>query len=285
MRVKLMTISTPADLTIHPRDLSFGRNNQLARHWLGGDPVATTFFNALSASFPQGERFFIDAVKAYRNRVDPQLQDQITSFVAQESVHTREHLLFNSQIGAQGYDLTAINAFLTAQFTWARKETPVRQLAATTALEHFTAILAHAALTDSTYLAAAAPSIQRMWRWHAIEEIEHKSVAFDTFVVATKNLDGFRRWSLRSYVMVVATILFLRELFFSASQFFRQDKINTPRTWLRFIHYILIRPGMLRKVFPSYLTYFKPSFHPWQVDDRALIAAVDLELAGTNSTL
>ena len=278
-----MMSSTPGDLTIHPRDLSFGRGQTPARHWLGGDPVATTFFNALSASFPRGERFFIDAVKRYRNCAQPPLQDQITAFIAQESVHTREHLLFNSQIGGQGYDLEPIDAFLKAQFEWARKKPEIQQLAATTALEHFTAILAHAALTEPAYLSGAAPAIQRLWRWHAIEEIEHKSVAFDTFLAATQNMSGFRRWLLRSYVMIVATGLFLSELFFAARQFFRQDGINTPRTWLRFLHYILVRPGMLREIFPSYLTYFKPSFHPWQVDDRALIAAVDQELASAHA--
>jgi predicted metal-dependent hydrolase len=273
---------TPADLEIHPRDLSFRDRELVARHWLGGSPVASAFFNALSASFPMGERFFIDAVRRFRDRAPPHLANQITAFIAQESVHTREHLLFNVDVGSQGYDFAPINAYLAAQFRWARTRPPLQQLAATTALEHFTAILAHVALADRSHLADAPEHIQRLWRWHAIEEIEHKAVAFDTFHAATRNMTGFTRWLLRCYTMLVSTVLFFAELFFSVSVFFRQDGINTPRTWLRFLHYIFVRPGMLRKILPSYLHYFKPRFHPWQVDDRALIAAVERELASVH---
>jgi len=275
----------PDDLMIHPRDLSFSKAGVPTRHWLGGNPIASAYFNALSASFPLGERFFIDSVRRFRNGVPPKLAGQIADFIAQESVHTREHLLFNVEVGGEGYDFSPITAFLVAQFRWARSRPAIQQLAATIALEHFTAILAHAALSDPSHLKDAPPHIQRFWRWHAIEEIEHKSVAFDTFLAATHNMTGFGRWVLRCYTMVVSTVLFFVELFYAVSVFFRQDRSNTPRTWLRFLHYIFVRPGMLRKVLPSYLKYFKPGFHPWQVDDRALIADVDRELANAYAGL
>src|SRR5689334_6402093 len=94
--------STPADLTITPRDLRLDRHASNARWWHGGDPVATAYFNALSASFPQGETFFIDAVRRFRDRADGKLQEQIDAFIQQEAAHTREHVAFNRLIKAAG---------------------------------------------------------------------------------------------------------------------------------------------------------------------------------------
>ena len=64
---------------------------------------------------------------------------------------------------------------------------PLARLAATVALEHLTAILA-AALLDgrSGSLAGADPRVAELWRWHAVEETEHKSVAFDVYAVVRR---------------------------------------------------------------------------------------------------
>ena len=57
------------------------------------------------------------------------------------------------------------------------------------ALEHFTAILAHELLADPRHLAGADRETADLWRWHACEEIEHKGVAYDTWLNATQGLD------------------------------------------------------------------------------------------------
>jgi len=154
---------TPSDLAIRPRDIAFGRSEPAPHWWLGGDPIATAFYNALSASFPQGERFFMDAVRRYRNADDPRLREQIAAFLAQEALHSREHLVFNNDIARQGYDFAAIDAYLRSRFDFGRKLPPRNQLCATIALEHFTAILAHALLGKGDDLAAAPPELRRMW--------------------------------------------------------------------------------------------------------------------------
>lgn len=274
-----MTAHSPSDLTITSRDLHFADAANSQRWWLGGDPVATAFFNALSASFPLGERFFIESVKHYRTRADAKLQQQIDAFITQESIHTREHLAFNRIATDHGYDLSRIDAFLKRRFNWARTRAPRERLGSTIALEHFTAILAHEALRDKRYIEGAPEAIQQLWRWHAIEEIEHKAVAFDTFMAATSNMSGFTRWLLRCYVMLITTILFLHEIFYGVREFFRQDGINTPRMWLKFLHYAFIKPGLLGHVLPAYFRYYAPGFHPWGVDDRELIKEFELSPA------
>jgi uncharacterized protein len=52
----------------------------------------------------------------------------------------------------------------------------------------------------------------------------------------------------------------------------RQDCITGPRAWAGFAWYVLVKPGMLRKIAGAWLHYFMPGFHPWNHDDRRLIA-------------
>jgi len=276
---------TPIDLAIHPRDIAFARALPAPRWWLGGDPIATAFFNALSASFPQGERFFMDAVRRYRNAADPKLDDQIAAFIAQEAVHSREHLLFNNNVAAQGFDFSRIDGYLKKRFDFGRKLPPLNQLCATAALEHFTAILAHALLSQGDDLAGAPPELKRMWHWHAIEEIEHKAVAFDTFLVAARRFSPLRRWWLRCFSMALTTIMFFQFLGFGVREFFRHDGIDDLQSWRALLRYLWIKPGIMRCVAPSYFAYYKPGFHPWRVDDRALIADVEATLTTSHAAV
>ena len=273
---------TPGDLAINPRDIAFRRASRPARWWLGGDPVATAFFNALSASFPQGERFFMDAVRPYRDTVEPKLRDQIAAFIAQEAVHSREHLVFNNNVADQDFDFTRIDRYLKGRFDFGRRLPRLNQLCATMALEHFTAILAHALLSDGDDLAGAPPELRRMWHWHAIEEIEHKAVAFDTFLAVTRRFTAFRRWWIRCVSMMISTVMFLQFIHFGVREFFRRDGIDNLWSWAAFLRYLWIRPGIMRRVARSYFAYYKPGFHPWRVDDRALIAGVEAALASGN---
>ncbi len=274
--------STPADLTITPRDLRLDRNASNARWWHGGDPVATAYFNALSASFPQGETFFIDAVRRYWDRTDGKLKQQIEAFVQQEAAHTREHVAFNRLIKAAGYDTTAMDAETRRRLDIARSRHPVVQLAITVALEHFTAIMAHSLLTEKKPLPGAPAEVLRLWQWHAIEEVEHKAVAYDTFVAVTREMSAFRRWALRCQVMVLISLQFWYSNFERMADFFRQDGINTPRTWWRVCKYLWLEPGMMRKIFLPYMSFFRPGFHPWDHDDRVLIQEFEQRLRQAN---
>jgi uncharacterized protein len=278
-----MFTTTPADLTITPRDLKIDRAANNGRWWHGGDPIATAYFNALSASFPQGETFFIETVRRYRDQMNGVLLEQIDAFIKQEALHTREHVAFNKLLKSAGYDTSTMDAETRRRIDKARSRDPLVQLAITVALEHFTAIMAHALLTESKPMPGAPDEVLRLWQWHAIEEIEHKAVAFDTFMAVTKHLKPRQRWKLRNYTMALITLQFWHSNFQRMADFFRQDKMNSVVTWLKVIHYLAVKPGMLRRTFLPYLSYYRPTFHPWNHDDRKLIAAIEskLALAGT----
>lgn len=276
-----MSVTTPADLTITPRDLKVDRNTRNARWWHGGDPVATAYFNALSAAFPQGETFFIESVRRYRDSVHEPLRQQIAAFVQQEAMHTREHVVFNKLLRIAGYDLTAMDAETRRRVDEARNRPHLVQLALTVALEHFTAIMAHSLLTEREPLPGAPEEVLRLWQWHAIEEIEHKAVAYDTYLAVTQHMSGLRRWALRCHVMALVSVQFWYSNFQRMADFFRQDGMNTPHTWWRVAKYLLVKPGMMRRIFWDYLRFFGPGFHPWHRDDRKLIARIETQLTLT----
>ena len=269
---------TPADLIIHPRNLMIGRGRSTLRWWNGGDPIATAFYNGMSVTFPLGEAFFIESVRNFRHAVPPHQQAQIDAFIKQEAAHSREHTHFNKQLHEAGFEVASIETELAGRLARSKKHPPVVNLASTVALEHFTAIIAHAVLSSDRHLKGASADAARLWKWHAIEEIEHKAVAFDTFLAATVNMSSFKRWKFRCLVMLQSTKNFLRARVRNMGHFFDQDGINKPATWLRAIAYLLIYPGLLRQILPAWLAFFRPGFHPWQQDDRALLALNEAEL-------
>jgi predicted metal-dependent hydrolase len=266
---------TPNDLTITPRDRRFGRGEATPRWWHGGDPYQSAFYNALSSTFPIGEAFFVESVRAFRDGADEKLAEAIRNFTTQEVVHSREHLAFNRRAADAGYDLTRLEEKVKQRLEITRSRPPIASLAATMALEHFTAILAHELLADPRHLAGADPATAELWRWHATEEIEHKGVAYDTWLHATKDWTRTKRWKVKARVMLFVTRNFMVDRTAGALELLRQDGIGGPRAVARLLWAMWIAPGMMRKIFGAWVKFFLPGFHPWNEDDRHLILAYE----------
>jgi len=261
------------------RDSRFGRGRAMARWWCNGDPVATAWMNALSATFPRGEAMFVDAVKAFRDGAPPKLEAEIRAFVRQEINHTREHVAFNKAAAESGYDMSRIDARVDGLIGLARSRPPLVQLAVTMALEHFTAMFAHVFLHDPYVF--FDPSVEQadIWRWHAVEEIEHKGVAYDTWLHATRHWGRWKRWRTKATVMLIVTRNFVRNRTIDVLDLLAQDGITGWRAKRRFFWYLFGTPGVLRRIFPAWVAYFLPGFHPWNRDDRALIGRYESEFA------
>ncbi len=272
------TAPTPADLSITIRDERFNRSSEPARWW-AGDAFGTAWHNALSATFPRGEAFFIEAVKAHRDGVDPKLAEEIRAFVRQEINHTREHVAFNRLAEAHGYDIKTIDKRVEQMLALTRDRPVIVNLAATMALEHYTAMMAAEFLGNPQHFANADPEVRRMWEWHATEEIEHKGVAFDTWNHATRNWSKWRRWKLRSLMMLIVSFNFFRNRWADSMELLAQDGITGWKAKWGMFSYLAWKPGVVRRIFPAWLAYFRPGFHPWGHDDRALIAKYEGEFA------
>src|SRR5688500_7419597 len=76
------------------------------RHWHGGDAFRSHYYNALSMSFPVGEQYFIDSVRAGVARLPPGqahdgLREPVQGFIGQEASHRHIHGLYNKELESQ----------------------------------------------------------------------------------------------------------------------------------------------------------------------------------------
>lgn len=271
--------ASPADLAIIVRDRRFGREAKPRRWWLNGDPVATAWFNALSATFPRGEAFFVESVKAFRGGADPKLAEEIRAFIRQEINHTREHVVFNKLAESSGYEVAFIDKRVEELLSLLKGRPQILNLATTMALEHFTAMLGHQLLADPSHLRGADGDLGDLWRWHAAEEVEHKGVAYDTWLHATKDWSRVRRWRVKSIMMLIVTKRFVTHRIQETRALLAQDGLTGLKWNLRILHYLFVKPGLLRRVMPQWLAYFLPGFHPWNHDDRRLIGLYESEFS------
>ena len=238
---------------------------QLPRYWYDNNAFKSTYMNALSCLFPEGERMFIDAVRDNKDKVsDPKLLEQIKGFIKQEAIHGHEHHLFNEYLDSMGYPASKIEAFEKKEKRLMRKWVPaIDRLALTCAVEHFTAIMAHDLLQQPERSDGVDENFIQMWRWHAIEETEHKAVAFDVYQAVG---GGYLR---RMLAMVVVTIMFcLRASIVQGIFLWKDGKLFSPSTWIDGFKFYFGKDGLTRSIFKNYLDYYRTDFHPWDHDNR-----------------
>ena len=263
---------TPADVSINPRNREYDIASSLERDWFDQHAFKTAWFNAMSITFPLGEKFFIDSVRHFADQIDdPKLNADIRGFCGQEGFHRREHQRYNETLcDRRGYDLAKMEGRLEKNIRRAYKMlSPLERLATTAALEHITAIMAESALAeDNPMIGHAEPVMQELWNWHAAEEMEHKAVAFDVYR-AVGGSEALRKRAMRG-----ATLFLLLDVLAGLTHILRRDrKMWSPRQWWQGWKFLFFKGGILRRVWPAYKEYYRDGFHPWQRDTRHLLEA------------
>lgn len=250
--------------SIHVRQPDFTFSD-LPQHYFAQNPLLSALFSALSLTFPTGEKFFVHSVRNVRHLVsDAALQQQIAGFIGQEAMHGLLHSRFNARLTQMGLNTQSIVAAEEKATQWVKsKLAKDQQLAITCALEHFTAILAKYILQHPDFYQQFDPSIQKLWLWHALEETEHKAVAFDVFQTV------FANNSLRKRFMRMITLSFSSRMTYLTLQLLWQDKqgrlqIKAHLQGLKTI------AALVRQILPEYLAYYKDDFHPNQIDSQEL---------------
>jgi len=268
MSISATASGTPQDVAIKPRHPNFSLTQALAADWHSGDAFKTAFFNALSLTFPVGEKYFIDSVRHFQSQIDDdKLRREVRGFIGQEAIHRREHQQYNDlAYNARGFDGTGFEARLQARIDQRDDASPYTRLMETAAFEHLTAILAYALLTDDAFLEGADEPLAQLWRWHAIEEVEHKAVAYDVYVAVGGNLEMLRR------ALPFVTRQFLKDLLDGVIMNLRASgQHRNPAVWARGMNWLFGSTGVLRKLYPLWRAFKRPDFHPWDHDTRVLI--------------
>ena len=269
-------------LEVRPRQVDFHFPADLPRHWYNDNPYITHVLNALSAVFPEGERFFIETVRHYQPQIkDPALSKDIRGFIGQEAHHGNQHEEFNQLVERHGLPMGRIGAYVKRSMARTREFlTPEQRLAITIALEHFTAILAHQVLSDPAFTKPAPETIRNLFLWHAIEETEHKAVAFDVY----RAIGGSEK--VRRIAMVRTTFFFLLHIFaFQMILLWKDGFPLRPRKFWEATNFLLGKPGLFRRIVPDYLAYYRKDFHPWEQDNRNLISDWKQRFAGVAASI
>lgn len=258
--------------TIPSRDITVRRpgidhEQPLPKHFVADDPMRSHIAAMLSSVFPEGEDFFVRSVRAYRDRIDdPELSTQVKGFIGQEAIHGREHRDFNEQLAELGYPTLGVDRLVKRFLAFLHKTTPKsHQLAVTAALEHYTATLAEALLRDDAARAEfATDEVRALFTWHALEETEHKSVAFDVYEEVSGN-----------HVERVATMFAVHFAFLAIMTGAVTVSVAQDRSaWRRLPKSLLglrTHPFFQRHVVTRLLDYNRKGFHPDDHDTVELL--------------
>ncbi|MBB6522600.1 metal-dependent hydrolase [Pseudoteredinibacter isoporae] len=258
---------TPEHVDIQPRNREHEIADRLSRDWYGDHPFKTAWFNAMSITFPLGEKFFIDSVRHFANNIDdPKLKQEIRGFCGQENVHRREHERYNESLCSQrGYDLEYMENRLKKKLALTDKMyTPLERLSMTAALEHITAIMAEWALDPESSMAQEAdPLMRELWDWHAVEEMEHKAVAFDVF----RAVGGDEK--MRKKALKRSTFFLLLDIFVHLVHMLKRNgQLWNLKIWWQGMGFLFGKQGILRLIYPMWKEYYQDGFHPWDRDTQ-----------------
>ena len=250
---------------IQPRRMDFQFDPTIPRYWFDNDQFKSILLTSLSCTFPEGERFFVRSVRHFQKRItDPVLREQVKGFIGQEAHHGNEHDAFNAFMESKGVPAGKVDAFVKDGLAFMGKWlSPERQLAKTCALEHFTAMLAEMILENPEFIEGMDERMVPLWLWHAIEESEHKAVAFDVYQ------DQVDNYWVRTSEMAFTTVEFIGFTFFHYMQL--RQGMSDPTDWKSVrngFNWLLGKPGWLRKLGKSYLAYYKRDFHPSKRDSK-----------------
>jgi predicted metal-dependent hydrolase len=254
---------------IVPREhLDFGLDGDIPKYWMGNDPFKTRFFDAMSTLFPMGEKFFITSVREFRDQVtSPQLQQEVKDFTRQEAQHSLVHRQYNERLKAQGVEIDSINERIENRLfiDAAKVTTPVQRLAITSALEHLTSMMCTSFFERRELLEASDARVRALYAWHAIEEVEHKAVAFDMLTKVAKA--GY--WQ-RNLAMLTVTFGFPITVATIMNHMFKVDGFSRwqrAKLWARGLWWFYKPGGLFMPTLGYYLAYYKPGFHPWKVKE------------------
>ena len=247
------------------------------------DLISCHITSTLSSVFPDGEDFFVRSVRHFRDQItEPELKRQVAGFIGQEAVHGREHRVFNDRLAELGYPTKKYEWITKRGLAFRERLLPAKSnLAATAALEHFTATLAELVLTNEEIRGLFGnEAVRDLYMWHALEESEHKAVAFDVYK-AVGGTERMRVWTMNFFRFVFIIAMTAGTIVSLLSDRATYRRGNVRRSWRR-----LHRSPILQKeLWQQLRDYNRPDFHPDDRDTTALVEEWRERLFGQDGTL
>jgi predicted metal-dependent hydrolase len=253
------------------------------RHYANNDLILSHIVAVLSAMFPEGEDFFVRSVRHYADRItDPALAEAVKGFTGQETMHGREHRALNERLHELGYPTRRVDRLVKFDLGRVEKRAPhMVQLAITAALEHYTATLAERLLSDERAREVLGDGeVRNVLLWHALEESEHKAVAFDVY----RAMGGTEKVRIRVMRVMTWSFIFGVTLHTILSMLADRATYN-PRTLARSIRQLKNSPFLGKEMVAAIKDYNRVGFHPNDHDNTELLDYWTKELFGEQGQL
>ncbi|MBF9329519.1 metal-dependent hydrolase [Mycobacteroides chelonae] len=279
------------------RRIAFGFTDTPAgpKHFAQNDIVFSHTVAFLSAIFPPGEDIFVRSVRRYRDKItDPDLKKRVAGFIGQEMTHGLQHRELNEQLAEMGYPTAwfeyflqsteRMEKFLDKQYPDPDRCRRIRHLllAFTVGAEHFTAVFAENVLgRPDIQKLLSDPEIRNMLNWHALEELEHKSVAFDVYrdIGASEQL-RIRMMRLLSTIAVPAIVASSWVSIFTTDPLGRRQPLRLLRETFG-----MVRGPLFRGIYRDMKPFMRKGFHPDDIDTNALLVEWQERLFGAEGEL
>ena len=249
-----------------PMDFPFGTLKDLK--FCDNNIYKSAFIGGLSSAFPAGEQEFVDSVRNYRDKVtNPDLIKQVKGFIGQEGHHSHQHRIVNQELDRLGYNTGKVELVLKKMIDRRVKKLSNKwRLALTVAAEHVTAIMGEYILTHPEFLDGMEQPFKDLLLWHAVEEIEHKAVAFDVYMECEGDIPFLRKAAkLSTRLLHIRLTRHMFILAFHSKHWANWKDFKECMTWM------FGKKGMWRALRQPYKSFFTQDFHPWRDGGMELI--------------
>lgn len=248
------------------RSPDFVFSSTIASHWCAGQPEFSHVASAFMAALPLLEPYFIHNVREGAKHVsDPALREQVEGFVAQEARHAQQHRRFNDLLAQRYPELPRLERQIRERLDHSKRHHSLAfRLAYTAGYEAITYHLVCMMMEQrARWFRNADPNVLALLGWHAAEEVEHKSVAYDLFQAVSGSY-----W-LRAHGLYAAFVNTIRELRVMTRYFLEVDGLLPQRASRRRL--LGLRITLLTRLVPRFLAYLKPRYSPTDEVDPPLL--------------
>ena len=258
---------------VRPRRTTFSFPSSIPKYWLAGNVVETHFFNAINLFVVSFEDFMGRVMRARLPQLrekDPAFERQVRGFMGQEATHSFVHAKYLQNIKDHGFQVDDYLARCEHVFShWFERRLGTRLCLATIAgFEHLTSVLAELILAGRM-MQGADPVMAEVWEWHAAEEIEHKTLAFELLRATHPS------FLLRMVGAVLGALVVFGFIGVGLVMLLRQERLLwRKQTWTELKGLLFGRVRLVPRLLSLFVQYFRPGFHPLQQDTYYLAEQV-----------
>lgn len=271
--MKTNSTRLPASFPVRRMDYNFENS---PKYWCANDPAMTHYFTGLSTLFPEGESYFVRSVRVLREhaKLNEALDKEISAFIGQEAMHSKEHHAFHISAQQHGLNPESLEKVTGIVLKGLEKVFSKKwNLLVTVGLEHYTAVLVVSMMeTVNEYM--TDKTIRDLWLWHSVEETEHKAVAFDLYEYLYGN--GLNAYLPRVTIFTLSLILITGLSTIYQIVLMKRDKqLSNLKTWQNFFNFAA---KQYKTFIPKFFEYYRYDFHPNQTNEKNLVATTKIKL-------